>query len=194
VKPTTSQAQLDVLSAAAAEERSRRPAKVSTPSPRDKAAAALDVLKEAKVRVLGRVSLRTWSGGTGKHGGPQFGSVQVLDALSEDRIAALYTAPECGCGSHSATECPDCGALVCVASGHGRHVCAEPGPVCLRCEGSGKVAHDGRGVAWPEWLRRCERDARGVVVAGSLRFPPSQAAVVAVRPTACPRCHGGLTS
>ncbi len=44
------------------------------------AAHAVEVLGEAKARM----SRRAWSGGTGKHGGPQAGTVQVLDRPPAD--------------------------------------------------------------------------------------------------------------
>lgn len=137
-----------------------------------------------------KTSHRAWHGGSSKAGsGMQRATVPVLGELPKAQIVAVYCRPFCGCGQHTATECPDCGALVCQGGGHARHVCITT-DFCQRCEGSGKLAGSRAGVSWPEWARRVELDARGELVAGLLRFPPPPAVAAAVRPGECHRCHG----
>lgn len=193
-----SDVQLDILPAAASEE---RPAagerKVTRQAVAAHAVAALAATKERirereqEAAAQRRPSLRGWAGGSSKAGsGFQTGTATVLDALPAERLAALYAAPECGCGSHTGRECPDCGVLYCDGQGHPRHVCVDAAH-CLRCDGSGRLAHV-RGVSWPVWLRRVERDPRGELVAGFVRFPPSPEAVAAVAAAKvpCRRCGG----
>lgn len=137
-----------------------------------------------------KTSHRAWHGGSSKAGaGMQLATVDVLGSLPRERLVALFTRPWCPCGQHTADECPDCGAMVCQGGGHARHVCVTTDH-CQRCEGSGKLAGNLRGVSWPEWQRRVALDPRGERVAGVLRFPPPPVVVAMVRAGTCPKCEG----
>jgi hypothetical protein len=137
-----------------------------------------------------KTSHRAWHGGSSKAGsGMQRATVHVVGELPRPLLVTIFTRPWCGCGSHTGTECPDCGALVCQGNGHGRHECITV-EWCQRCEGSGKVAGNPRGVSWPEWQRRQALDSRGERVGGILRFPPPPAVVAIVRAGPCLRCEG----
>lgn len=137
-----------------------------------------------------KTSHRAWHGGSSKAGsGMQVSTVPVLGELPKAQLVAIYCRPWCGCGSHTATECPDCGAQVCQGEGHTRHVCIVT-DYCQRCEGSGKLAGGPRGVPWPEWQRRIALDARGERVAGILRFPPPPHVAALVRSGPCLTCEG----
>lgn len=137
-----------------------------------------------------KTSHRAWHGGSSKAGsGMQTATVEVLGCLPRAQLVAIWTKPTCGCGQHSATECPDCGALVCAGQGHGKHACVET-EWCQRCEGSGKLAGNRAGVAWPEWWRRLALDRRGERVGRVLRFPPPPMVTALVRSGPCHRCAG----
>jgi hypothetical protein len=104
---------------------------------RERRAAKPETAAAVAVRVLGqartRISRRAWSGGTGKHGGPQTGSVQVLNEPPADLPPARP-----------------------VGRGEGRrtlmllHTAAAPASLMLRGEWLRRFTSDAAALAWAE--------------------------------------------